>query len=210
SMAIDRDTLAGTFGVPRWRSADRLLPAQLDSASPPVAPVWAGNTLAERQAAARAQVAEWTRARGSIEPLRVALPAGPGMRILFARVAADWRAIGVPAVLVAFDAKDADLRLIDEVAPNASANWYLTRTGCDFALPCAFDADAALKASRAAPSFAARAVLIGQADAAQAKAPAFIPLARPVRWSLVDPALEGFHENAFATHPLAELVVRAQ
>jgi oligopeptide transport system substrate-binding protein len=124
---------------------------------------------------------------------------------LFARITASWRAIGMDAVRVEMNARDADLRLIDEVAPNGSANWYLTRTGCDAGLPCVAAADAALKASRSAPDLIRRSIEIATADAAAADSAAYIPLARPVRWSLVDPALTGFHENGFAVHPLAEL-----
>ncbi len=205
AMAIDRPALVAAFAVPNWQPIERLLPAPFDSASPPAAPDWTSLNFAERQADARRRIAAWTAARGPLAPLRIALPAGAGMTILFARIALDWRAIGVNAVRVAWNDTDADLRLIDEVAPNRSANWYLTRTGCDAGLPCNAEADFALKASRSAPDLGQRAVQIGKADAAAARWSAFIPLASPLRWSLVDPALTGFRENSFAVHPLASL-----
>jgi oligopeptide transport system substrate-binding protein len=205
SMAVDRDTLVAGFGMPRWRAIDRLLPAQLDSAALPASPGWSAATLVDRRTEARRRIMVWATTHGVLPPLRVALPDAPGMKIVFARLAADWRTIGVDAVRVAYGAPDADLRLIDEVAPNASANWYLTRTGCDAGLPCAPAVDAALKASRAAPDLVHRSIDIATADAAAADDAAFIPLAHPVRWSLVDPGLSGFHENSFAIHPLAEL-----
>ena len=37
----------------------------------------------------------------------------------------------------------------------------------------------------------------------------FIPVAAPVRWSLVGRGLEGFAENRFARHPLSALRERA-
>ncbi|MDB5712833.1 MAG: transporter substrate-binding protein [Sphingomonadales bacterium] len=205
SMAIDRNVLVAGFGVPRWLAIERLLPSQLDSAQPPASPMWTTVTMAGRQTEARRRVAVWVALHGPIAPLKVALPDGPGMKILFARLTADWRAIGLDTVRVGHDAPDADMRLVDEVAPNASANWYLTRTGCDAGLPCDATVDAALKASRAAPDLAHRSIEIATADATAAENAAYIPLARPVRWSLVDPALTGFHENSFAVHPLAEL-----
>jgi oligopeptide transport system substrate-binding protein len=205
SMAIDRDALVARFSVPRWQAIDRLLPAQLDSAAPPASPDWSAATLTDRRAEAQRRVTAWVTAHEVLPPLRIALPDGPGMKVVFARLAADWRAVGFDAVRVAYDAPDADLRLIDEVAPNASANWYLTRTGCDAGLPCAAAVDAALKASRAAPDLLHRSIEIATADAAAADHAAYIPLAHPVRWSLVDPGLSGFHENSFAVHPLAEL-----
>lgn len=205
SMAIDRDALVAGYGIGRWRPTDRLLPSQLDSAQLPAGPSWSNATLEERQIEARRRVAAWVATHGTPPALRVALPKGPGMTILFARITASWRAIGLDAVRVEMDARDADLRLIDEVAPNGSANWYLTRTGCAAGLPCVEAADAALKASRGAPDLVRRSIEIATADAAAADNAAYIPLARPVRWSLVDSALTGFHENSFAVHPLAEL-----
>ncbi|CAN5165476.1 hypothetical protein BH09PSE3_BH09PSE3_16480 [soil metagenome] len=205
SMAIDRDALVAGLGVPRWSATDRLLPAQMDSAQPPASPSWSMAKLDDRRMEGRRRVAAWVAAHGALPVLRVALPDGPGMKILFAHLASDWRSIGVDMVRVPMAATDADLRLIDEVAPNASANWYLTRTGCDAGLPCNKGVDAALKASRAAPDLGQRSIGIATADAAAANDAAYIPLGRPVRWSLVDPALTGFHENSFAVHPLSEL-----
>ena len=207
SMAIDRDALIAAFAVPRWQPLERLLPSQLDSAEAPTSPGWSGTSLGDRRSEARKRVAAWTATRGALAPLRVALPDKPGMTVLFARIASDWRTIGVSAVRVELNAPDADLRLIDAIAPNASANWYLTMTSCDAGLPCNENSDLALKASRAAPDLAHRAAEIAKADAAAANSAAFIPLARPVRWSLVDPRLTGFRENAFAVHPFRELRV---
>jgi oligopeptide transport system substrate-binding protein len=205
AMAIDRNALIAAFNVPNWQPIDRLLPAQFDSAVPPAAADWTSISFTARQADARRRISAWTAARGPLSPLKVALPAGAGMTLLFARIALDWRAIGVRAVRVAWNDNDADLRLIDEVAPNRSANWYLTRTSCDAGLPCNADVDFALKASRAAPDLGRRAEQIGKADAAAARWSAYIPLATPLRWSLVDPALTGFRENSFAVHPLSSL-----
>src|SRR3546814_20007361 len=64
-----------------------------------------------------------------IEPVRIAVPDTPGGRILFAYVAADFNAIGVPSRRVAMASK-ADLRLIDDVAPNADPIWALRRLSC--------------------------------------------------------------------------------
>lgn len=205
SMAIDRRLLVAAFEAPGWQPVDRLLPAQLDSAAPPTTPPWVTDSIAERQTEARRRIGAWTAARGALAPLKVALPDGAGMTILFARLRADWGAIGVPAVRVRWNDRDADLRLIDEVAPSRSANWYLTRIGCDAGLPCSTDAEFALGASRAAPDLANRAAQLAKADEAATRWMAFIPLATPLRWSIVDPAMTGFRENSFAVHPLAGL-----
>ncbi len=205
SMAIDRNLLVASFEVPNWQPIDRLLPVQLDSAAPPSRADWTTMTLADRQAEAKRRVDAWTAARGPLSPLRVALPDGPGMLLLLRRLARDWAVIGVAVERVPLSADDADLRLIDEVAPNRSANWYLTRIGCDTGLPCNTDADFALKNSRAAPDLARRAAELAKADAAAARWSAFIPLATPLRWSLVDPTMVGFRENSFAVHPFTNL-----
>jgi oligopeptide transport system substrate-binding protein len=205
SMAIDRNLLVASLEVPGWQPVDRLLPSQMDSSAPPSAALWVSDPISDRQAEARRRINAWTAARGALPPLKVALPDGVGMRILFARLRADWRAIGVPVVRVRWNDGDADLRLIDEVAPNRSANWYLTRTGCDAGLPCSMEADFALKNSRSAPDLARRAAEIAKADEASMRWMAFIPLATPLRWSIVDPTMTGFRENSFAVHPFDSL-----
>ena len=210
AMAIDRGAMVNGLDLPRWMQMERLLPAQLDSGQPPVSPDWTGNSMDERRAIARQRVASWTSARGKLDPLRVALPKGPGMRAIFARIAADWQRIGVPAVTVPITDENADLRLIDEVPPNTSANWYLTRTGCDYGLACSTVGDLALKESRAAPTLGQRSAAIARADAAYAVNAAYIPLGKPVRWSLVSPVLTLYRDNAFAAHPFAELRVPAK
>jgi len=205
SMAIDRAALVTVMEAPGWRAADRLLPAQLDSAAAPAAPPWVNDSLADRQIEGRRRIGAWTAARGAVAPLKVALPDGAGMTILFARLRLDWRAIGIDAVRVRWNDNDADLRLIDEIAPSRSANWYLTRVGCDAGLPCSPEADLALANSRAAPDLANRAFELARADEASMQWMAFIPLATPLRWSIVDPRLTGFRENIFAVHPFASL-----
>jgi oligopeptide transport system substrate-binding protein len=209
AMAIDRAALAEDLAIPRWTMMERLLPSQLDSGAPPAVPNWSGNTQSERINIAGRRIAAWEGARGAIAPIRIALPGGPGMRIMFARLATDFRRIGVPAVLVPFGDESADLRLIDEITPNSSANWYLTRTGCDYNLSCSTAGDFALSEARAAPSLGQRSAAIARADAAYAEQAGYIPIAKPLRWSLVGPALTRYRDNSFAVHPFAELRVAA-
>jgi oligopeptide transport system substrate-binding protein len=207
AMAIDRDVLAQSLAIPRWAMMDRLLATQLDSGQPPALPRWSVNNQADRINLASRRIAAWESARGSIAPLRLALPDGPGMRVMFARLKADWRQIGVPVVMVPFADETADLRLIDEVAPNNSANWFLTRTGCDYNLSCSTAGDFALSESRAAPSLGQRSAAIARADAAYAEHAGYIPIAKPLRWSLVSPVLTRYRDNGFAVHPFSQLRV---
>lgn len=205
AMAIDREGIARALAVPRWTMMDRLLAAQVDSGRPPALPSWADTRPSERIDLARRRIAAWENARGAIVPVRIALPTGPGMEIMFARLRADFRRIGVPALRVPFADEDADLRLIDEVGPNSSANWYLTRTGCAYNLSCSTVGDFALKEARVAPSLGQRSAALARADAAYAEHAGYIPIAKPLRWSLVGPKLTRYRDNSVAVHPFAEL-----
>ncbi len=205
SMAIDRAALPRALDLDGWAVSDAILPAQFDSARVPERPDWASVAIAQRRAMAAAQINEW-RSGGRVPPtVRIALPPGPGMRLLFARIAADWRAIGVAAVPVGLRDPNADLRLIDAVAPNASSNWFLTQVSCAAGLVCDARGDAALVASRAAETLELRSARLADADADATARASFIPLGVPVRWSLVDPSLSGWKENALGSHPLNEL-----
>jgi peptide/nickel transport system substrate-binding protein len=205
AMAIDRNAMATAIGIPGWSLANTVLPAQLDSAQSPAQPAWGNTSLVQRRDDAAARIANWRGGAPAMAPLRVALPHGPGMRIFFARLSADWRAIGVRAIAVPFGDPSADLRLIDAVAPNSSANWYFTRLSCAAGLSCDSRGDDALAASRMAPTLADRSARLADADNVMASRGSYIPIGVPIRWSLVDPALTGWKENVFGAHPLTEL-----
>jgi len=195
SAVFDRAALLGAI-APNWEASDRLLPDALDSDAPPQIPGWALLTLDERRAAARARVAAW----GQPVHLRIALPQGPGANMLYGQVGATLLSVGIVPERVALDAP-ADLRLIDAVAPFDSARWYLA-TAC---APCGDAARAAIEQARLAPTLAARSAAIAAADAALNADTPYIPLARPLRWSLVSGRLRQFQTNSRAWHPLNRL-----
>src|SRR3546814_19277250 len=93
---------------------------------PPSQPGGNERNIEERRIYARDVGSSWTARHGPLEPLRIALPAGSGSNLLFRILSSDFARIGVPSVRVD-RAADADLRLIDEVAPYDSALWYLGR-----------------------------------------------------------------------------------
>jgi oligopeptide transport system substrate-binding protein len=196
AQAIDRDALARALRAD-LETATQILPEALDSASPPAAPAWADTPLDQRRAAARARVAAY---KGDPVSLRIAMPDGPGATIVYGQIAASLHAIGVATIRVGMN-QDADLRLVDAVAPYDSARWYLANA-CAM---CGKDAKAVLLAARDAPTVAERARLIADADAALRDDVAFIPLARPLRWSLVALRLSQWHANPRAWHPLNRL-----
>lgn len=196
SAAIDRGAIVAAI-APGWEATDRLLPEALDSAAPPQVPDWTLLTIGQRQAAARARVAAF-----SPVPVRlaVALPPGPGMTLLYGQLAAAWRRIGILLDRVGPD-EPADLRLIDAIAPYDSARWYLA-TAC---MACGEQAAAALEAARLAPTIAERGVRLAAADAAMRADAGFVPIARPLRWSLVANRLSAWQANTRAWHPLNRL-----
>ena len=198
SAAIDRAALVAAI-VPQWEAADRILPAALDAAAPPRVPDWSILTLDERRTGARALVTAWRRG-GPAPRLSVALPAGPGATLLHAQLAASLATIGVVLERAAPGAP-ADLVLVDRVAPYDSARWYLA-TACR---ACSADAEALIVAARDADTLAERGLRLAEADAAVAADGAFIPLARPLRWSLVARRLSQWQPNARAWHPLNRL-----
>jgi peptide/nickel transport system substrate-binding protein len=133
------------------------------------------------------------------------MPPGPGARLLFTMLAIGWRSIGIEVESVPFESK-ADLRLIDAVAPSNTAAWYLHRLSCATNPICSPTADAALQAADKAATAGQRAARLAEANAALAGTVAFLPIAQPVRWSLVAPRLEGFQPNPRAIHPLNHLL----
>ncbi len=198
AMAIDRQALARLFGVAGMRASVSILPAQLDSAAQPAALEWVQLDIDARRVRARELIGD------DLPELRVAMPQGPGMQLLFASIAADWKRIGITSRMVG-PRDPADLRLIDEVAPQSAALWYLLRVSCARGLPCSDKAEIAIRAALDATSSAEKADAIAEADAALASEQIFIPLMQPLRWSLVKPQLTGWRPSAFATHPLHHL-----
>lgn len=203
AMAIDRPALVAAFAVPGLQARETLLPAGVEGIDAPAAPAWTALALPGRREAAVRTLAPLL--DGKRLRVRVALPDGPGYRLLFAYLRRDWAAIGVDSERVA-EAAPADLRLIDEVAPVALGSWYLRHFTCAAAAVCDGEADEALEAARNAGDQAARRAFLQAADARLAAAAPFIAIAAPVRWSLVSPRLTGFRANAFARHPGSELI----
>ena len=79
----------------------------------------------------------------------------------------------------------ADLKLIDAVAPSTSPAWFLRQFRCEVAPICDAEADPLLDAARTAPVAAQRGALLAEAARKMDELQLFIPIAAPVRWSLV-------------------------
>lgn len=200
AMAIDRAALTALFR-PEWPIVETLLPARLDSAAEPAVPDWQALPLDGRRSLARSRVAAWHAANPDAPlTIRVALPGGPGGTLVWSRIARDLRDIGLQPERVGLD-EDAELRLIDEVAPYDSGRWYLV-TACQL---CPDGLMASIEAARDARSLPERASHIAMADLALTQDGAYIPIAQPLRWSLVALRLQAWQENSRAWHPLTHL-----
>ncbi|ARS25718.1 ABC transporter substrate-binding protein [Sphingomonas sp. KC8] len=200
SMAIDRDRLVATFAVKGWRPAVTIAPAGMADLPAPATPDWVDTPLQQRRAiAVNALATGAPPAR-----IRVAMPEGPGARLLFAFLRSGWASIGVDAVAVGPRDK-ADLRLIDQVAPADTGAWYLRQFQCNRAPVCSETVDALLEQARTAATLPERNLALAEADARLVQITPFIPLAMPLRWSLVTSTLNNFKENPRGAHPLNHL-----
>lgn len=195
SAAIDRHAIIAALGVRSLLPRATVLQSALDMDVRPRPPAFVDQPLAERQAAAREALADAQLEDGEI---RLALPEGPGADLLFTRLVADWGAIGLTPVRA--DPEQADLVLIDYVAPAANSSWFLRQFRCERVTICDAEADRLLDAARAERDPARRIALLAEAAARIEEAQLFMPIAAPVRWSLVAPGLTGFAENRFARH----------
>ena len=203
AMAIDRDGLAGALDAPRLPGRASLVAPGVQELPAPTLPDWAGQSLAQRRDAATRIVAS-LHAPAPIH-LRVAIPDGPGTRIVFAALRRDWQAIGVEVERVAPGAP-ADLILIDQIAPANLASWYLRHFTCDASAICDAAADQAMQAARLAATPAERQAQLAVADRILTALVPFVPLSAPVRWLLVSPRMTGFRPNPFARHPAVTLI----
>ncbi|WP_037523876.1 ABC transporter substrate-binding protein [Sphingomonas sp. Mn802worker] len=199
AAAFDRAALV-TAVSPDWAPAEALLPDQLDSLAPPTQPAWTTLAREQRLAAVRARVAA-SRVAAGTPTLGLALPVGTGGTLLWTRLATDLYAMGIRPLRLSPDDPAADLRLVDLVAPYDSARWYLSEA----CLACSDVAQQAIEDARVAPTADARAATIARADAALTADATFIPLARPLRWSLVSVRLAQWQANTRAWHPLNHL-----
>jgi len=203
SRAIDRSALVAGLRVGGLAPRATLLQGGLEGIGQPAQPDWLNQPAAERRPAL---LAEANRLFGAAErpTFRLTLPQGPGGDYLLARLRYDWGPLGIKAER-APTAASADLVWIDEVAPSSSPAWYLRRFRCGVATICVEEAEPLLAEARAVPSAAQRAALFLQAAQLMDQAQLFIPIAAPIRWSLVSGRVPGFTENPYARHTLVGL-----
>jgi ABC-type transport system substrate-binding protein len=204
AKAIDRPRMLSAFDQVVWQETFALMPESLTNRAPLARPEWATQRIADRQSAARAQISGWKSRNGSVRALKVFMPKGPGTRILFARLRADFAEIGLGLERVS-DMRESDLALIDRVATLSSPLWYLTQLSCSYSVACNSEADALVNAAREAVDPAERMQLLHQAEEKLQQTRNFIPIANPLRWSVARNGLLGFSPNPRGWHPLQQL-----
>jgi Bacterial extracellular solute-binding proteins, family 5 Middle len=208
AMAIDRDEIADQFALSGWVATSRVVAPGLEGDAGTIGERWIGDTITVRRSRAAARVAAW-RANVRGAPLvRLALPEGPGMDVLFARLDAGFKAVGVETRRVGMLAP-ADLRLLDLVARYPRPDWFLNQLSCTNARGlCDSTADLLAARARASENLAERLDLQGDAEAKLTKTNSYIPIGAPVRWSLASGILTGFAPNRWNVHPLLALAMR--
>lgn len=204
AMAVDRPKLLTAFDIVAWREALTLVPESLPNRVDTARPEWAAQQIADRKVQAAAIIARWENSKGQVRPLKIAMPRGFGSRIFFARLRADMAAIGLEVERVTID-RPHDLRLIDRAADQSSPAWYLDQLSCTVSPICSMDADRLVSEARMTSDIAARAQLLAQAEAELQATRNFIPIANPLRWSIVRPGLLGHFANGRGWHLLQYL-----
>jgi peptide/nickel transport system substrate-binding protein len=206
SQALDRGNFISALAVPGLAARATLLEPGLDGLPAPVVPAWLGVPVSDRLAALQAQA---DKRFGKNKPvIRVALPQGPGPDLLFQELVRDWSVLGF-TVEREEAGSTADFTLIDEVAPSTAPAWYVRHFRCGVVPICDDQADALMAAARDTPVPQQRYALLAQAAARIDDAQLFIPIAAPVRWSLVSDRVQGFAGNRYARHTLTDLEQQA-
>jgi peptide/nickel transport system substrate-binding protein len=205
-MAIDRSGIAAALAIPGWDARATIrAPSNDPGAVAVIYPAWIDLSVDQRLDQARRIVRAWRERHSDAVPLlRIALPAGPGARILYARLHRDLGAAGIQTRLVPLT-DEAELRLIDEVAPSGDPAWYLRRLSCGRGLDCPDNAPALIAALADADTPDANARAFAAAEEAITRAAGFIALGQPIRWSLTRTPTAGLRPNARARHSLIRL-----
>jgi oligopeptide transport system substrate-binding protein len=202
NAAIDRDALINVWRVPGLAARTTVLEPGLDGVPAPAQPPWFSRPLADRLPTL---IAAADRLFGAEKPtLRVFVGEGSGADMLFGRLARDWGALGL-TIERAARPSGADLKLIDAVAPSTSPAWFLRQFRCGVVPICDQETDQLLDAARDSVVPAQRYAFLTQAAARIDQSHVFMPLAAPIRWSLVSRRIQNFAGNRYARHTLTDL-----
>ncbi|MEJ6593752.1 ABC transporter substrate-binding protein [Parasphingorhabdus sp.] len=206
AMAINRPALLTSFpGVSAWQSRLKIIPEALDVEGMNTYPDWISMTMQDRIIFAKKHVSRWKASEGPVAPLTIALPDMTGASILFKRIQSDLRRVGLDARRVGIS-QDSDVRLMDEIAPYDSAQWFLKQFTCAKTSVCLNDADSKIAEADAATNLEIKARLYAEVENMLVEHYNFIPIAVPIRWSIARQGQRGFAVNPRGWHPLNTLV----
>ena len=205
TMSLDRPALLAAFNISGWVPTTRIVPVTVagDGASER----WAGIDIAALRGEARNRVRIWSNGPGAgkMPVLTVALGKEPGNAALFNLLAEQWATIGV-TLQPATKGKPGDLALVDRVARYAERRWFLNQFNCGLRRGlCSPEADSDVTAALTAETAEDRGADLARAEAKLTASEAFIPIAMPLRWSLVRSNVAGYAANQWAWHPLPAL-----
>ncbi len=203
TMAIDRPRLLIDLRSD-WREVLTLAPEGLQNRATVERPKWAALRIDERIDLAKTIISEWRGSNGELRDLRIAMPTGPGANMMFARVRADLAKIGLTAKRVAMK-DNADLRMIEQIAPLSSPLWYLSQLSCKKTVVCDEEADDMVSTARLIGNLEERMNLLAGAERRMQDNRNFIPIAYPMFWMVARPGLLGFSPNPRGLHPLQSL-----
>jgi peptide/nickel transport system substrate-binding protein len=203
AQAIDRDALLTLLDVPGLLPRATVLEAGLEGALDPTTPPWMAIPIGDRRPEL---ILAADRTFGSTErpTVRISLPEGPGSDVLLRRLTSDWGLLGIK-VQRAANPRAADLILVDEVAPSTSPAWFLRRFRCGAVAICDAEVDELLGGARETLIPAQRNALLAKAAQRIDELQLFLPIAAPIRWSLVGSRVQGFAGNRFGRHTLTGL-----
>ncbi|MBF9150458.1 ABC transporter substrate-binding protein [Novosphingobium jiangmenense] len=202
AMAIDRDAVLGRFNIGGWQPTTRVVSPDVEDDLGTIGERWQGMSSEERQAQAAARVAVWKSGGRSVPTLNIAMPGGPGSSLVFQQLQTDFARIGLSIRRVG-ERDRADLRLIDVAARYGRATWFLNQLSCTVQKSvCSPVGDERVAEARKSADPAARAALLAEAEAEITAANGFIPIARPLRWSMVRSGTPGFAASPWGWHPL--------
>lgn len=207
AMAIDRTALLAPFNIDGWVPTNRIVPTAIAGEIAPER--WVAIELEQLRGEASNRVAIWrsTLGEGEAPRLTIALADQPGFVMLFNELAGQLATVGIVLERVP-PGQPADLVLVDRVARYAEPRWFLNQFNCTLRRGlCSSDADAEVEQALAATAPQDRANAIARAEAMLTAANVFIPLAAPLRWSMVRGTVEGYAANRWAHHPLPEMAL---
>jgi len=210
AMAIDRQALIAPFSLTGWVATTRVVAPGLEGDRGTIGERWEQANLEQRRSEARSRVLRWRDRKDEEGPLglKIWLPAGPGSDMLFASLARDLAVVGIELERTTTE-RDADLRLIDDVARYPRASWFLNRLSCSSRRGlCDKGADALAAEAMMSDDAAERAQLLIEAEVDLTVANVYIPLGAPVRWSLVRGNVNGFAANRLGWHPLMPMAMK--